>query len=90
MKMLPIKFEYHGTGYEALVRIKAKETKTEYYITIMNGELEKMLYGHHVFIDENDKLQTGIVPDPETAYLKSKIAEALNNYIRPSPVSPGI
>jgi hypothetical protein len=90
MKLLPIKFEYRGSGYEALVRIKVKETKTEYHITVMNGELEKMLYGHHVIIDENGRLQTGSVPDAETAYLKNKIAEALNGYIRPAPVSPKI
>jgi len=88
MKMLVIKFEYRGAGYEALVRIKPKETKTEYYITIMNGELEKMLFGHHVIIDENGCLQTGVVPDAETAYLKSKIAGALESHIRPAPVHP--
>ena len=88
MKMLPVKFEYRGAVYEALLRVKIKGTKTEYHITIMNGELEKMLYGHHVIIDENNGLQTGPVPDAETAYLKNQIAEALNNYIRSASVLP--
>lgn len=82
MKMLTLKFEYRDTGYEALIRVKTKEATTEYYITIMNGELEKMLYGHHVITEENGDLQAGAAPDAETAYLKNKIMEALSEWLR--------
>jgi len=83
--MLLVKFEYRGTGYEALIRVKAKDTKTEYYITVMNGELEKMLFGHHVITEENGCMHTGTAPDAETALLKNIIAGALKAYLRPSP-----
>ena len=83
MLLLPIKFKYHETDYDALLRVKVKEAKTEYYITVMNGELEKKLYGYHVITEENGELQLGNPPDKETGYLKSKIAESirkLRNY----------
>ena len=81
MKMLTLKFEYQDTGYEALIRVKSKETATEYYITIMNGDLEKMLYGHHVITEVNGRLQAGSTPDAETARLKNKIMEALEEWL---------
>ena len=83
MLLLPIKFRYLETDYEALLRIKVKEARTEYYITVMNGELEKMLYGNHVITEENGVLQLGQVPDTEAGRLKTKIAESikkLRNY----------
>ena len=61
-----------------MIRVKKKGTTTEYCITVMNGELEKMLYGHHIITEENGRLMTGDTPDAETARLKDCIAEALN------------
>ena len=84
--MLLVKFEYRGTGYEALIRVKVKEAKTEYYITVMNGDLEKMLFGHHIITEENGYLQTGTAPDAETALLKNIIAGALKAQLRPRPI----
>jgi len=87
MELLPVKFEFRNTEYEALVRIKVKETTTEYGITVMDGELEKMLYGHHIMLAENGVLGLGDVPDGDTKCLKSKIAAALLPYIGGMPVS---
>lgn len=82
MKMLPIKFDYRGIGYEALIRVKEKETRTEYHVTVMNGDLEKMLYGHHVITEVNGRLQPGDVADAEIARLKNSITEALDAYLK--------
>lgn len=90
MQMLPIKFEYRGTGYEALIRIKTKGTKREYCITVMNGDLERMLFGHHKIIEENGCLQTGTAPDEETAHLKTTIVAALEAYLRRASLVPEI
>lgn len=79
--MLTLKFEYQDIGYEALIRVKTKETGTEYHITIMNGELEKVLYGHHIITEENGSLQAGVIPDAETAHLKNKVMEALDEWL---------
>jgi hypothetical protein len=87
MDMLPVKFEFRGAGYEALIRVKVKETKTEYYITIMNGELEKMLFGHHILIEENGLLLQGSAPDDDIRQLKQTIAEALKHYLALVPVA---
>jgi hypothetical protein len=81
MLLLPIKFEYLETDYDALLRVKVKEAKTEYYITVMNGDLEKILYGNHVITEENGVLQLGIVPDSEAGRLKCKIAESIKKLI---------
>ena len=87
MDMLPVKFEFRGTGYEALIRVKVKETKTEYYITIMNGELEKMLFGHHILTEENGLLLPGSAPDDDIRQLKQTIAEALKHCLALVPVA---
>jgi len=79
--MFSIKFEFRAHEYCALVRIKEKETKTEYHITVMNGELEKLLYGNHVLIPESGLFKSDLLPNTEAGSLKCTIAEALNKQI---------
>ena len=85
MDMLLVKFEFREAGYEALVRIKVKETKTEYYITVMNGELEKMLFGHHILTQENGILLQEAVASDDIRQLRQKIAEALKRCLERVP-----
>jgi hypothetical protein len=77
-----ITFRYAGMEYGALVRKKLKETHTEYRITIMNGELEKILYGHHIFIYKDGRLIIDLPSENNVqASLELAVAGALNNFI---------
>ena len=81
MTMLSIKFEFRGHEYYALVRVKEKETNTEYHITVMNGELERLLYGNHVLIPEAGLFKSELSTDTAVGSLRRTIAEALNTQI---------
>jgi len=79
--MLSIKFFFRAYEYYALVRVKGKETQIEYHITVMNGELERLLYGNHVLVPEAGLFKSELLPDTEVGSLKCIIAEALNTQI---------
>jgi len=81
-KMFSISFNYRKSQYEALIRvIKEKDDRREYRITVMNGELEVLLFGHHMLIEENGRLNfstNGL--SSQAAELKTIIAEAFNAF----------
>ena len=81
MRLLSIGFEFREAEYSAIIRIKEKESGTEYHITVMNGDLEKILYGNHVIIEKNGELQFDRT-DTEAGQLKYNITEALDNYLK--------
>ena len=56
MKMFTIPFEYNGKQFSALVHEKHLQDGKQYRVTIMNGELEQLLYGNNILI----KKKTGI------------------------------
>jgi hypothetical protein len=82
--MFSITFNYRKSQYEALVRVvKQKDNFKKYRITIMNGELEVLLFGHHFFSEEDGKLDlstTGL--SDEIAELKTIIASTFLREIR--------
>ena len=76
--MLSLEFTYRSKTYHALIRTKMDEQRLAYYVTIMNGELERLLYGNHVLVNENGKLRSEPeILDQHIAELKQCIAEAL-------------
>ncbi|MCG2616801.1 hypothetical protein LZZ85_21055 [Terrimonas sp. NA20] len=79
--MFSVTFNYRESQYEALIRmVKQKEDRKEYRITIMNGELEVQLYGHHLLKEENGKLDLSTAGIPENIVeLKTTIAKAVAN-----------
>lgn len=76
--MFSIRFNYRKSAYEALIRVvKEKGNKKEYRITVMNGELEMLLYGHHMLKEEDGKLDFSTHGIPQhVAELRTIIAEA--------------
>lgn len=51
-QIISIEFGYREKTYYALVRIREKNDRPEYHITIMNGALEQKLYGNHIFFED--------------------------------------
>jgi hypothetical protein len=77
-----IGFEFEGNHYDSLIRKKQKDNTTEYYVTIMNGELEKLLFGNHIIAEVDGVLQIdNAIPDPKKAALKLAITRALYKFL---------
>ena len=73
-----IVFTFKDATYNALVRLKRIKGKWARVVTIMNGELETLLFGNHFFFvgEEHDTVLN--VADPETVQLlRQQIAAIL-------------
>jgi len=80
-QILSLKFLFKEREYYSLLRVKEKENRKEYHITIMNGELESYLYGNHIITEVNGFLTVEIPNDNDIAKLKLQIAEELSKYL---------
>jgi hypothetical protein len=81
-EFLSVQFEYAGEKFYSLIRKKKKINCIEYHITVMNGELEKLLYGNHIIKQVNGILQAeSLSPDKKIAELKQCITKALQKYL---------
>ncbi|RYG40186.1 MAG: hypothetical protein EOO01_27925 [Chitinophagaceae bacterium] len=83
MTMFSINFKYNQTHYKALIRvIEATPYKDkEYRVTIMNGELEVLLYGNHVLVEKDGQIDLKASDLPHhIAELKTVIADALASF----------
>jgi len=81
-KLLNLGFEYKGCIYYSLIRVKEKENCTEYQVTVMDGNLEKLLYGNHIIKEVNGQLEMDLPDDNEQRELKTIIAQSLNVYLQ--------
>ena len=81
-KLLNIGFEYKGCIHYSLIRVKEKEDWVEYQVTVMDGNLEKLLYGSHIIKEVNGQLEMDLPDDNEKRELKTTIAQSLNTYLQ--------
>ena len=80
--ILSLGFEYKGLSYSFLARVKEKGETTEYHITVMNGDLEKLLYGNHILSGSNGHIMIESSDESnDQVKLKAQIARALNSYL---------
>ncbi len=79
---LTVGFEYCEKLYIALIRQKIQSECNEYHITIMNGELEKMLFGNHIIREINGCLQIEMTENAQQESLKNVIATELGKLLR--------
>lgn len=81
-EFLSVEFEFEGAKYNSLIRKKKKLNWIEYHVTVMNGKLEKLLYGNHIIKQVNGKLYDDCVSDDKKlVQLKQAITGALNKYL---------
>jgi hypothetical protein len=81
-KLLTIEFEFLEQFYFSLIRVKQKNGLNEYQITVMNGDLEKLLYGNHIIREMNGHLQLELTENNKQELLKLRVAEALGKFLR--------
>lgn len=79
---LTVAFVFCEKLYHSIIIIKKKGEYTIYQITVMNGELEKLLHGNHIITEINGCLNVEVSDNNKQEMLKAKIAEALSNLIR--------
>ncbi len=84
MKKIDIEFEYKGHQYDAAIRIKNKaEGKKEYRITVLDWELERLLYGNQIIQEADGALQANVLLEKkEQTELKLIIAGRLSSYLK--------
>lgn len=81
-EFLSISFQFEGAGHNSLIRKKTKGDHNEYYITVMNGKLEELLFGNHILKEVNGVLQIDqIIPSDKQSQLKLAIARALKKHL---------
>lgn len=87
-KILSLPFSYCDKEYYTLVRVnKNSQGCFELKITIMDGELESLLHGDHIFVVREGRLDESVPPFArKTAKLKSQIADALKRYFDSHPL----
>lgn len=79
--IITISFDYNRRVYAALVSIKKRPERTEYRITIMNGELEKLFFGHHILVENDGYFITdNRIENVAIKHLRETIIMALKNY----------
>ena len=81
-RILTVGFEFHDIFYYSLVNVKEIEGETQYKITVMNGDLEKMLLRNNIIKEKNGYLYIEISEDKNHDELKLKIAEALSAFLK--------
>lgn len=81
-EFMSVSFQFEGTEHHALIRKKRKADHIAYYITIMNGKLEKLLFGNHIVKEVNGVLQIDqIIPSDKQLQLKLAVAKALKQHL---------
>jgi len=79
--MITLSFQYNGNNYSALVIEKFLDNRKEYRVTVMNGELEKLLFGNHILVERSGNILCPNSPKPENETLVTQIIHALKNWL---------
>lgn len=82
MKKIALEFEFKQHRYEAVVRIKPGKTGREYHVTILDWQLERLLYGNEVISETNGAIEANVCPEnAEQSELKITIATRLAKHL---------
>jgi hypothetical protein len=76
--IISLEFRYRSRMYYALVRTKEEGETRLHSITIMNGDLERLLYGNHVIMEKDGCFQSALpIMNEQIGELKQSIIKAL-------------
>jgi hypothetical protein len=81
-KFLVIPFEFRQASYYSLIMCKPKDDGTEYRITVMNGDLEKLLLGNNIIREINGYLHVETSKNDPQQHLKMEIAKSLVDVLK--------
>jgi hypothetical protein len=74
----------------ALIRTKEYRERRLHFVTIMNGDLERLLYGNHIIEEKDGCFQSALpIVNKQIGELKQSIINALCRYVQStSPHQP--
>lgn len=79
--MLVFGFHYKQKFYKAIANLWRKSSNGLYRITVMNGDLERLLFGHNIFsLKDGRFLSDHITGDVEIQQLQHVLTLALNDH----------
>jgi hypothetical protein len=83
MKKIDIRFSFNGQQYDAIIRVFEKAAGREFYITVLDWELERLLYGNQMIEEVDGIMNANVLPEKkEQTKLKLTIASNLSNYLK--------
>ena len=81
-KMISLEFKYRSRMYYALIRTKEDGEMRLHSVTVMNGDLERLLYGNHIIVEKEGCFQSALpILDKQIGELKQSIINALCSYL---------
>ena len=85
-KIISLEFKYRSKMYYALIRTKEDNQMRLHSITIMNGDLERLLYGNHLIVEKEGCFQSALpVTNKQIGELKQSIINSLCRFMQATP-----
>lgn len=82
-KIISLEFKYRSRMYYALIRTREDGEAKLHSVTVMNGDLERLLYGNHVIMEKEGCFQSAMpIVNRQIGELKQSIINALCSYMR--------
>jgi hypothetical protein len=82
IKIVSIPFRYKSKEYYSLIRFFYKNDHTDLVVTVMNGEMEKILIGNNVIQYKYGYLVIDVPMDEsELSNIKMAIIESIESYL---------
>ena len=84
--IISLEFKYHSKMYYALIRTKEDNEMRLHSVTIMNGDLERLLYGNHIIVEKEGCFQSALpITNKQIGELKQSIINSLCRFMQTSP-----
>ncbi|MBL7700241.1 MAG: hypothetical protein JNK79_18895 [Chitinophagaceae bacterium] len=80
-RIVSIPIVYKNNEYYLLAKFSEVSGSTELRVTIMNGDLENLLYGNHIFKYEGGRLISNTPAKGYAAELKAEVMRALEEFL---------
>src|ERR1700678_4045481 len=83
MDKFTLSFEYKGRTYTAAVKVEEKPDGHEFVITLLDGELDKLLSDNPIIREVDGTLEANVLAEKkDQTELKLIIASRLSEYLR--------
>lgn len=87
-KLFTLKFFFRGKAENGFVKVKLHEDCREFIVTVLNGDLERLLFGHNSFTERDGNVQIDLPSqNSDLARLKCAIGYALGTHLREETAS---
>jgi hypothetical protein len=83
MKKFDLSFDFKAHHYDAAIRVQQRDVGREFAITVLDWNLERLLYDNHIIREADGMLQANVLPGKkDQTELKLIIASRLSEYLK--------